>query len=573
MTAVAIFLSSSLPASLSHPQSTPDICDSLVSTLPSFNCRYTPTHSFEGFLSAGNRGAMTMSPGGSRLSLVAQFDDFCRRNTVFADTAAEELILEFVRNQEACRKQWHATVLENAELKKQIASLTETNTELERKLAHTKEVLRKELLRRERCEEEAQQKKRQLEQVRNLLTNNTEICDETAEKLSVIMPTPNGPQDHPGRMSIVDESVGSVLSPSRDDLDISEDSPPCFDPPGSQGKRRYNFFDGLSPLGKKSKINSEGDQHRANVVHTTVTITDGQNLVATTRVVAQPPTPSAPDVPDPATTTTDIVIFDTNDDAKPEQRRPSGCSPDSTRSAPKAVIKTETCGPCGKRIKFYKTVYKCSRCNAVCHLECRHQVPLPCIPAANTPKHGGGANRQGALISDYAPPTAPMVPALVVHCIQEVERRGLDCVGIYRVPGSEREVREIRERFQQGKGVPNLSKADIYAVCGVLKDFLRSLRESLITKSLWHTFVSATALEHEDRVWAMWQAVMQLPPPPTGTPWLPWCCTSRQWPLAPEAKMPLSNLARIFAPTVVGCSVNNTASVPNLGLELEQQNQ
>ncbi|KAH7942713.1 hypothetical protein HPB52_000204 [Rhipicephalus sanguineus] len=362
-----------------------------------------------------------MSPANSRLSLVAQFDDFCRRHSVFTDTAAEELILEFVRNQEACRKQWHAAVLENAELKKQIASLTETNVELERKLAHTKEILRKELLRRERCEEEARHKSRQLEQVRDLLAKNGEICDETAEKLSAIMPTRNGSPDHPVRMSIIDESVGSVLSPSRDDLDASEDSAGCFDTPGSQGKRRHNFFDGLSPLGKKSK-----------------------RRVMAAASAAMPRR--------------------SNSAEKLLSRQHTFC--------PKTVIKTETCGPCGKRIKFYRTVYRCSRCNAICHPECKNQVPLPCIPVCDTPKRGGAGNRRGPLISDHAPSTAPMVPALVVHCIQEVERRGLDCVGIYRVSGSEREVREIRERFQQGKGVPNLSKADIYAVCGVLKDFL-----------------------------------------------------------------------------------------------------
>ncbi|KAL1418363.1 hypothetical protein MTO96_005737 [Rhipicephalus appendiculatus] len=106
---------------------------------------------------------------------------------------------------------------------------------------------------------------------------------------------------------------------------------------------------------------------------------------------------------------------------------------------PKTVIKTETCGPCGKRIKFYKTLFRCSRCNAICHPECKHQVPLPCIPAVATPKRSGAGSHRGTLISDHAPSTAPMVPALVVHCIQEVERRGLDCVGIYRVSGSERE--------------------------------------------------------------------------------------------------------------------------------------
>nr|XP_037286735.1 rac GTPase-activating protein 1-like [Rhipicephalus microplus] len=533
-----------------------------------------------------------MAASGSRLALVAQFDDFSRRHSMLMDTAAEELILEFVRNQEACRKQWHAAVLENAELKKQVASLTQTNVELQRKLAHTEEVLCKELLRRERCEEEIRQKQSQFEQVRDLLANN-EICEETAQKLSIIMPADDGSQVHTVRMSIID-SVGSVISPSEDDLYASEDSASCFGTPGFQVKRRHDFFDDLSPFGKRSKTNDEGDQTRANGLHTTATITDDQDLEATAQAVARPPTPFAPNVPappplppTPASSTPRMTPKYSSGSAPSTpvaQRRgnaaASAAMPRRSNSAekllsrqhafcPKTAIKAETCGPCGKRIKFYKTVFKCSRCNAVCHRECKTQVPLPCIP--NTPKRSGVGSHRGTLISDHAPSTAPMVPALVVHCIQEVERRGLGCVGIYRVSGSEREVREIRERFLQGKGVPNLSKADIYAVCGVLKAFLLSLRESLVTKSLWHAFVSATEYEHEDRVWAMWQAVMQLPPANRDT--LAALVLHLQMVAAhPEAKMPLSNLARVFAPTVVGCSVNDTASVPNLFLEMEQQN-
>lgn len=37
-----------------------------------------------------------------------------------------------------------------------------------------------------------------------------------------------------------------------------------------------------------------------------------------------------------------------------------------------------------------------------------------------------------------------MVPALVVHCLREVECRGLNELGIYRVPGSEREVKSLK---------------------------------------------------------------------------------------------------------------------------------
>lgn len=50
-------------------------------------------------------------------------------------------------------------------------------------------------------------------------------------------------------------------------------------------------------------------------------------------------------------------------------------------------------------------------------------------------------------ISDFAPRIAPMVPAIIVHCTNEVENRGLSEVGLYRVPGAEREVNELRVRL------------------------------------------------------------------------------------------------------------------------------
>jgi RhoGAP domain. len=92
------------------------------------------------------------------------------------------------------------------------------------------------------------------------------------------------------------------------------------------------------------------------------------------------------------------------------------------------------------RIKFGKYHLKCRDCKATCHLECRDQVPLPCVPAGNTPTRKGTLNT----IADFAPPTAPMIPAIIVHCVKEVETRGLTEVGIYRVPGAERDVKTLK---------------------------------------------------------------------------------------------------------------------------------
>ncbi len=39
-----------------------------------------------------------------------------------------------------------------------------------------------------------------------------------------------------------------------------------------------------------------------------------------------------------------------------------------------SVVRTERCGPCGKRIGFSKSRYVCKECHAVCHLDCRENV-------------------------------------------------------------------------------------------------------------------------------------------------------------------------------------------------------
>lgn len=67
--------------------------------------------------------------------------------------------------------------------------------------------------------------------------------------------------------------------------------------------------------------------------------------------------------------------------------------------------------------------------------------------------------------------------------------------GLYRVPGGERLVKELREKYVQRKTALMLSKVnDIHVVCGLLKDFLRKLKEPLITFRLHRTFMDASGV-------------------------------------------------------------------------------
>lgn len=58
--------------------------------------------------------------------------------------------------------------------------------------------------------------------------------------------------------------------------------------------------------------------------------------------------------------------------------------------------------------------------------------------------------------------------------------------------GSDRVVKDLKEKFMRGKSVPLLSKVeDIHAIAGLLKDFLRNLKEPLLTFRLNRAFMDA----------------------------------------------------------------------------------
>merc|ERR1712214_85271 len=75
----------------------------------------------------------------------------------------------------------------------------------------------------------------------------------------------------------------------------------------------------------------------------------------------------------------------------------------------------------------------------------------PCIRGVNrTP-----TNKHGNFLANFTPLEAPMVPPLLTVCIQEIEKRGLNEVGLYRIPGNESETNDILDKLTHAKGKIN----------------------------------------------------------------------------------------------------------------------
>lgn len=81
-------------------------------------------------------------------------------------------------------------------------------------------------------------------------------------------------------------------------------------------------------------------------------------------------------------------------------------------------------------------------------------------------------------------------------------------MGLYRISGSDKEVKNLREQFR--KTVPNLSSVDIHVLCSCLKDFIRMQNSRLISQNNFLKF--ADALKKSDVFNSLSQVVLELPP-------------------------------------------------------------
>ncbi|CAB1321783.1 unnamed protein product [Coregonus sp. 'balchen'] len=88
------------------------------------------------------------------------------------------------------------------------------------------------------------------------------------------------------------------------------------------------------------------------------------------------------------------------------------------------------------------------------------------------------------------------VPLIVKQCVEEIERRGMEEVGIYRVSGVATDIQALKAAFDaNNKDVSvMMSEMDVNAIAGTLKLYFRELPEPLFTDDLYPNFAGGIAL-------------------------------------------------------------------------------
>ncbi|XP_061541638.1 rac GTPase-activating protein 1 [Phycodurus eques] len=492
--------------------------------------------------------------------------------------AVEPSFILMAQNFEDCRCKW-LMAEENLESCKEILTKTETERgSLEVKLKHARNQVDVEIRRRQKAEADCDKLDRQIQLIRDLLTsegssNSIQLSAEQRSALAFLNTNSQGAAtlNTSRRLTTIDESASILSDISYDKTDDSLD----WDSSGvrpvrlrKRQKRRSSRHHVDGPSGVSKRTRSTGvTQERANeslVTTTTVTVPiDGGPVEAVSTIETIPywtrsrRKTATMESDSESVTSADVFkqpinpeVEKKNEPATPQQNKRVR----QHEFVSKTVIKPESCVPCGKRIKFGKIALRCCDCRVVSHPECRDRCPLPCIPIlGSTPvKIGEG------VLADYVPAVSPKIPPLVVHCIGEIEQRGLHEAGLYRLSGADRTVKELKEKFLRSKTVPVLSKVDdIHAITGLLKNFLRNLKDPLLTFHLNRQFMeSAEAPDDDNSIALMYQTVSLLPNANRDT--LAFLILHLQRVAESfDTKMDISNLARVFGPTIVGHAVPN----------------
>ncbi|XP_061910124.1 SLIT-ROBO Rho GTPase-activating protein 3 isoform X2 [Entelurus aequoreus] len=106
------------------------------------------------------------------------------------------------------------------------------------------------------------------------------------------------------------------------------------------------------------------------------------------------------------------------------------------------------------------------------------------------------------------------IPVVVESCVRYINLYGLQQQGIFRVPGSQVEVNDIKNSFERGEDplIDDRDEHDINSVAGVLKLYFRGLENSLFPKECFLDFISTIKLESgAERAHHIQQIIVTLP--------------------------------------------------------------
>ncbi|XP_036388860.1 SLIT-ROBO Rho GTPase-activating protein 3-like isoform X2 [Megalops cyprinoides] len=163
---------------------------------------------------------------------------------------------------------------------------------------------------------------------------------------------------------------------------------------------------------------------------------------------------------------------------------------------------------------FYFTKFKeyLNGSNLITKLQAKHDLLKQTLGEGERAECGTTRARRNARTRNQD--SGQAIPVVVESCVRYINLYGLQQQGIFRVPGSQVEVNDIKNSFERGEDplTDDQSDHDINSVAGVLKLYFRGLENPLFPKERFLDLMSTIKLESSiERAHHIQQIIVTLP--------------------------------------------------------------
>ncbi|XP_074597974.1 rho GTPase-activating protein 45-like isoform X2 [Brevipalpus obovatus] len=124
---------------------------------------------------------------------------------------------------------------------------------------------------------------------------------------------------------------------------------------------------------------------------------------------------------------------------------------------------------------------ECTQCGLTCHRKCLAELNIACGHRKDHRRMTTFGVDLKSVIDD--------IPYLVVKCVSELEKRGTNIKGIYRVSSVKSRVEKLCQNFENGAELVDISEVSPNIIANVLKNYLRQLPEPLMTFKSYPDFI------------------------------------------------------------------------------------
>nr|XP_061802327.1 N-chimaerin isoform X2 [Nerophis lumbriciformis] len=193
---------------------------------------------------------------------------------------------------------------------------------------------------------------------------------------------------------------------------------------------------------------------------------------------------------------------------------------------------------------------KCADCGLNVHKQCSKVVPNDCQPDLRHVKKVYSCD-----LTTLVKAHNTKRPMVVDMCIQEIEARGLQSEGLYRISGFSELVEDVKLAFDRDGERADISSSvyeDINIITGALKLYFRELPIPLITYDAYPRFIeSAKISDAEKRLESLHDALKLLPPAHCESLRYLMAHLKRVTQCEKENLMSSENLGIVFGPTLM----------------------